>query len=140
MIHQILERANIQSLREFLLCGADSKGNYSGNYKQRLNDVYDKQRNIVNEYDSLGEESRLHNAIGDILYDYENIYMELGIRAGFSMAKDLEKTLLKDDTATYREMYLVLFSEATKALEILKNAQANVEEIYIKASKIKLDL
>jgi len=90
-LQKILERTNIQALREFLLYGMENEGEVSQSYSDRLKNAYKKQEDIVAEYDERGEESDLYKAIDNILFDYENVYMELGIRAGFLLAKLLRE-------------------------------------------------
>ena len=137
MLQKILERTNIQALREFLLYGMENEGEVSQSYSDRLKNAYKKQEDIVAEYDERGEESDLHKAIDNILFDYENVYMELGIRAGFLLAKDMYIPVMECENRgnTYKKMYSVLFKEITDALETLQNAQRKTEEIYLKYSE-----
>lgn len=61
--------------------------------------------------------------------------MELGIRTGFLLAKDIfDSTILKESTETnYEEMYKSLFNEISKIIQDLQVAQQKVEDMYIKA-------
>jgi len=115
----------------------ENEGEVSQSYSDRLKNAYKKQEDIVAEYDKRGEESDLHKAIDNILFDYENVYMELGIRAGFLLAKDMYIPVMecKNRGNTYKKMYSVLFKEITDALETLQNAQRKTEEIYLKYSE-----
>ena len=42
--------------------------------------------------------------------------------------------------ADFKEMYLTLFRSATKAVEILKQAQVEAEEMYIESDDTPLEL
>jgi len=90
------------------------------------------QEGIVTVYDKSGEDSQLNKVINKILNDYENIYMDLGIKTGFLLAKDIymSESVIEGETEQYKEMYFALFGEVTKAQELLKVAQQKAEEIY----------
>ena len=130
-LSEVLKRTSLQSLREYFLYGI-SEGNHSAeSYEKRIRKANDKWIHIVNEYDQAGENSKLYYAVSDILTDYEHVYMELGIQAGFQLAREIDRN--KEDEilfTKYKEMYNSLFQDTTKAIEFLQKAQKNAEEIY----------
>lgn len=66
-VKYILEKANLQALREYLLYGGKG-GTYSTeNYENRIKETNHKLVNTVKTYDAEGENSRLYFAINDIL-------------------------------------------------------------------------
>jgi len=136
-LQKIIERTSIDALREFLLYGGNIEDEGPQCYSDRLKNAYKKQSDIVAEYDDLGEDSKLSKVIDEILYDYENVYMELGIRAGFSLAKTMNMPAKESENEEneYQKMYSTLFKEITNVLEILQNAQRKAEEIYLKCSE-----
>lgn len=89
-LNTILKRANLQALREYLMFGEQTEKNLEG-YEERLSKAYSECLNIVKRYDCKGEESELFKSIINMTTEHENIYMELGIQAGFLLAKDIEK-------------------------------------------------
>jgi len=130
-LNKTLERASVQSLREYFLHGISDENYSTESYEIRIRKANDKWIHIVNEYDQAGENSKLYFAVSDILTDYEHVYMELGIQAGFQLAREIDQS--KEDEilyTKYKEMYRSLFQDTVKAIESLQKAQKNAEEIY----------
>jgi len=80
----------------------------------------------------LGEDSSLDKAINEILNDYETIYMELGIKTGFLLAKDIfmSDNITEKEVLQYKKMYLSLFGEVIKAIGILKMPNKSRRDIF----------
>lgn len=131
-LNETLKRVNVQSLREYLLCGTEG-GEYSTeNYEERLKKAYGRWRDIVKEYDSDGEDSELFRVINNVLAEHENVYMEMGIQAGFRLARGLEEEQdSREQFQGYKNMYTSLFKEVTEVIEKLQKAQNVAEDIYI---------
>jgi len=121
-IDQTLKRASIQSLSEYLLYGVSEDNYTTKSYEVRLRNAYRDFSGIVKEYDSKDEESKLHRAITKTITECEHVYMELGIQAGFRLAKDISRD--DDDKLLdnkYREMYSSLFEDTAATIEALQN-------------------
>jgi len=48
---------------------------------------------VIQLYDDKGEESELYSMIIKMMVVSENVYMEMGVQAGFLLAKDLFSTV-----------------------------------------------
>lgn len=91
-----------------------------------------KCRDVVKEYDAEGEDSKLYRAVSNVLAEHEHVYMEMGIPAGFRLAKEIERIGEEEGLCEqYKEMYSSLFWDVTEVIEALKRAQQVVEEMYI---------
>jgi|GEM_PF-643787 len=137
-LEETLKRANIQALREFLLYGNAEEKYTAESYEKRINKAYYDYVNIAQRYDDAGEDSELLSAISDIMTEHENIYMEIGIQAGFLLAKDIYSDKCHEDKpnadAEHKKMYNSLFEDVTKAIEVLQKAQCKTEEMYVRTS------
>jgi len=87
-VEETLKRASVQSIREYLMYG-DSVGEQTESYEERLNKAFKDCLQIAQKYDSRGEESELFAAINSMVTEHENVYMEIGIQAGFRLAKEM---------------------------------------------------
>jgi len=87
-IRKILDRPNLQALREHLLYGVCIDEYDPEDYETRLKAAHLDCMNVVKKYDSR-EESELFLAINNMMSEYEHVYMELGIQTGFALAKDI---------------------------------------------------
>lgn len=66
--------------------------------------------------------------------------MEIGIQAGFQLAKDLEWNGEEEGICEkYKDMYSSLFHDVTVVIEELKKAQKGAEEIFISNKEHNLD-
>jgi len=90
-IDEIFAKTNVQVLREFLLYGNAGTEHTAESYEKRMNAAYDKLLCVVKKYDSAGEDSELYTTMVALLTEHENVYMEIGIQAGFLLAKDINK-------------------------------------------------
>lgn len=88
-ISEIFERANIQSLREYLLHGVEPLEIDTGSYKERIDNAW-KEINSVLHHQFPDEKTYEH--ISGQLFHYEtaceNVYMEIGLQCGFSLAME----------------------------------------------------
>lgn len=111
-LNETLKRASIQSLREYFLYGVDGNEYTTKSYEVRIKKAHQEWHSIVNEYDEDGEESKLYRVISSVLAEHEHVYMEMGIQAGFQLAKDIEG--IQDNEKQYlqyKEMYSSLFQD-----------------------------
>jgi len=131
-IENTLKRANIQSLREYLLYGVEDSNYTSKSYEVRIKEAYDRLINLIKEYDKEGENSKLYLVISNVIDEYEKVYMELGMQAGFRLARDIQKSGVDErNYKKYKGMYSSLFQNVTRVIEELQKAQQDAEEIYI---------
>ena len=89
-ISDIYERASLQKISSFLLDGEEDSRELSGKYDKDLEKAEQKMN------DALGKYFKDEKLIGDIMEDifcftnmYERIYMEVGLKCGLLLAKDL---------------------------------------------------
>ncbi len=133
-LNETFKRASIKSLREYLLNGVNEEEHSPESYEVRLNKAYEQWMEIVNQYDNRGKESKLYSVINNVIAEHQHVYMEVGIQAGFNLARDIEKNGEEDQLSIkYKAMYSSLFQDVTKAVEDLQNAQSKAEEIYMSA-------
>jgi len=133
-LNETLKRASIQSLREYFLYGVNEDNYSAKSYEVRLKKVYDKWRDIVKKYDNSGEDSELYRTVNEAIIEHEHVYMELGLQAGFKLAKEIERgDEVQEDHEKYKEMYTSLFKDVTKAIEEFERAQKSAEEIYLES-------
>lgn len=135
---EALKRANARELIEHFLIehflyGEKSEVYSSENYENCLRHAYTECLDTVKKYDNRGEDSELFTAINKMVTEYEHIYIEIGIQAGFLFAKDTLKDNIQEesDDIRYKEMYISLFNDISKVVEELQDAQRKSEEIYI---------
>jgi len=131
----MLERANLQGVREYLMFGEQTERCLDG-YEERLSRVYTDCLNVVKQYDCEGEESDLFKSAVNMATEHESVYMEMGIRAGFLLATDVgsEGQKDKENDSLYSEMYVKLFKGISKIIAELQEEQRSVEEMYISNS------
>ena len=134
-INDSLKRANLKELGNHLLYGGIPKEYDGESYEERLKKAYRRCLETVTKFDRSGEDSILFKDIDFLISEYQETYMELGIRTGFLLAKDIFDTkTLKESTETiYEEMYKSLFNEMSRIIQDLQTAQQKVEDIYMKA-------
>lgn len=131
-LDETLKRASMQSIREYLLYGVEGEEHTTESYEERLKRACKELREIVKRYDEEGEDSELHRVINNIIAEHEHVYMEMGMQAGFRLAKQLGRLPENErHYEQYKEMYDSLFGNVTKVIEVLQEAQRDVEEVYI---------
>jgi len=129
-LNNTLKRASIQSLREYFLYGVSDEAYSTRSYEIRIKKAYERWRDVVKKYEK--EDSELERAFRDVITEHEHVYMELGIQAGFQLAREIERSGENERIyARYKEMYSSLFHDVAKAIEDLQKAQKNAEEIYV---------
>jgi len=135
-INNTLKRASIQSLREYFLYGVSDETCSAKSYEMRIKKAYERWHNITAKYEKEGEDSELETAFRDALREHEHVYMELGIQAGFQLAREIDRSEEDQELySKYKEMYSSLFQDTTKAIELLQKAQRNAEDIYCNESE-----
>ena len=133
-INEALKRASIQSLREYFLYGVNEDNYSAKSYEIRIEKAYEKWRDVVKKYDEDIESSELYSVFSDVLTEHEHVYMELGLQAGFKLAREIEVAGEDEEKyVQYKEMYTSLFEDVSKVIEELKRAQSNTENIYIES-------
>lgn len=84
-LDEILKRANITTLSDFILYGESNRAAPAKDYQERLDRSYEECIEMIKKYDSRGEDSELYAAVNEMVTEHMEVYMELGIRAGFRM-------------------------------------------------------
>lgn len=134
-LKESLKRASVQSLREYLLYGVGGDSFTTTSYEVRIKKAYKKWVNIVKEYEEEWEDSKLFKCISDVIAEYEHVHMEMGIQAGFQLARDIERSGEEEGLCEkYKDMYSLLFQDVTVVIEELQKAQKSAEEIFISNS------
>lgn len=87
-LNEILKRASARSVTDYLLYG-NRANEKTVSCEERLKQAYNDCLKIVQKYDSKGENSELFKAINNLTTEHEEVYMEIGIQAGFRMAKNM---------------------------------------------------
>ncbi len=84
-ITEIFERANIQQIRSFLQSGAEDDYIKDKTYKQRITESCKPLNDFLENLKS----SELDDMVGNALYAYENVYLEIGMQCGFMLAMEI---------------------------------------------------
>lgn len=87
-IQEIMDRANLQQLREFLLTGVENIENQSFDYEERLHNAYSSFAILAKEH-GIKEDSILQDALTFYISECEIVFVELGIIGGFSLCKEI---------------------------------------------------
>ena len=94
-IQEAFARMNLTQIHNFILCGAGDFGEDHQSYKDRLKDgttpIYNRLREI---YPDDADWQKADRELTDVLSAYEQVYMELGMKAGARLVYQL---LLADD-------------------------------------------
>jgi len=86
-VEDILKRANIQGLREYLL-GGDAVEISAEDRDKQITDAYHNCIQTAERY-GFKEGSDLFDAISQALNVYECVYLEIGVQAGFYLASNI---------------------------------------------------
>lgn len=132
-LNEALQRASVQSLRAYFLYGVDGERYSTDCYEMRIKKAYEKWYDVVGEYENDVEDSRLYQVVCEVITEYEHVYMEMGIQAGFKLAREINQQFgdIEKNSEQYKEMYGALFRDITKVIEDLQRAQRVAEEMYI---------
>lgn len=130
-LNDTLKRANIHSVTEYLMYG-DKIDEKAESHEKLLDQAYQECIKLVRQYDNSGEESELFSAINSLITKHEKVYMEIGIKAGFRLAKEMqEEHIIGEHTLSkYKEMYMNLFNDISTLIRELEKAQRRIEEIF----------
>lgn len=87
-INEIFKRANLQSIREFLL--HDASGTIENkSYTARINTAEKLMIENLKNYTSQQEQEKLIDSVYDYASVNQNVYMELGLQCGAILAVQL---------------------------------------------------
>jgi len=90
-ITDIYERVNLQQIREFLLHGVECCNIQNDDYKTRIENADKNYRKMLLEHiPDLKEDSELHYELSNLLTEYENVYIEIGIQIGTMLTEELK--------------------------------------------------
>ena len=89
-VDEILKRASVQGLTEYLLAGdpVEVTTEVTKDYGKRVYKAYRDCMETAEKY-GLGEQSDMVDTIIKALDTYENVYMEVGVLAGFLLAREM---------------------------------------------------
>ncbi len=91
-LSDILRRANLRKIGEFLLNGKEEIDEPNGLYNKEIEDATLKMNNILRKYFKDDKDvTNIMNSIFEFSDVYERVCMETGIRCGLMLAKDLIK-------------------------------------------------
>ena len=130
-LNETLKRASIQSLREYFFYGISDENYSAKSYEMRIKVAYDRWRKVASKYDQDAENSELETIFHEVVDEHEHVYMEMGIQAGFRLAREIDRSEDEDILyEKYKAMYTCLYEDTAKAVENLQKARKNAEEIY----------
>jgi len=91
-ITEILERTNLQHIREFLLHGVECCNVENENYETRIKHAEDRYKKAVFEsFPNLSRDSEIFSELNNLLTVYENVNIEIGIRVGIQLIQETQK-------------------------------------------------
>jgi len=83
---RIFERINIQQIQTFLLCGVDDSETDTRSYEQRINEIDQIMcKKIESIYPDGKERDDLFSDVSEALVIREQVYLEIGMKAGASL-------------------------------------------------------
>lgn len=89
-IDEIFERANIQDIREFLLHGVENVECNIKGYKERIDESRRKVNGMIClKFPDMEENERIMEAVLDYGSDMQDVYMEIGLQCGFTLATQI---------------------------------------------------
>ena len=93
-IGDICNRMHLQHLSEFLLVGSESLQISDKSHEERIRDADEKITNIIKEnFSDEFEADKMLSHIFELTNVYEHVYLEVGIKCGFSLYKQLTETV-----------------------------------------------
>lgn len=90
-IHEILGKANIRSVADFLLFGLGPDED-TRNYEERIDELYDKFEDAVKKYDP-NPTSELLDLSNEISSETASVYTEIGLQMGILLVVDMAANL-----------------------------------------------
>jgi len=87
-ITEIFKRSSMKEITSYLLYGASFEGEDNADYHTRLKRACQCCEDVLLTYDK-DKESVLHNAVNQFMGETERVYMEIGVKAGFLLAKEI---------------------------------------------------
>ena len=93
-IHEILGKANIRSVADFLLFGLGPDED-TRNYEERIDELYDKFEDAVKKYDP-NPTSELLDLSNEISSETASVYTEIGLQMGILLVVDMAANLRRE--------------------------------------------
>ena len=87
-ITEIFKRSTMKEITSYLLYGASFEGEDNADYHTRLKRANQCLEDTLLKYES-DKESVLYNAVNQLMGETERVYMEIGLKTGFLLAKDI---------------------------------------------------
>lgn|GEM_PF-1799977 len=96
-INEMLQRASLQSIREFIAYGTKPCLLYSGNFETREREAYQAFCLALKRLlPDISEEHEIFTDLASLLAAYESLFLETGMLIGAKIVKDAY-TLLESD-------------------------------------------
>jgi len=91
LITKLFERVNLQHIREFLLHGVECCNIQNGDYETRIETAEKNyQKMLLEHIPDLKDDSELSYELSNLLTEYENVYMELGMQVGIMLTEEFK--------------------------------------------------
>lgn len=88
-ISEMLQRASLQSIREFIAYGTEPCLFYSGNFETREREAYQAFCLVLKKLlPDINEEHDVFTELASLLAAYESLYLETGMLVGAKIAKE----------------------------------------------------
>ncbi len=89
-IDEIFKRCDIEAIGSYLMYGDGATEGKSGNYCDRLNEADFKLDNWLREQFSEERElDRQTSFVYSLISEIQNVYFQVGLRAGFMLSRDV---------------------------------------------------
>ena len=100
-IHEILGKANIRGVADYLLFGLGPDED-DRSYEERLDEIYMRFEKAVGKYDK-NPTSELLDLCNELSSETASVYTEIGLQAGILLMMDMIRNMTekKKETATY---------------------------------------
>jgi len=116
-ITEIFKRSTMKEITSYLLYGESFEGEDNADYHTRLKRACQRLEDTLSIYDS-DKESVLHNAVNQFMGETERVYMEIGVKAGFLLAKEIfDEISDREHLIRFEEMCANMSSDISKAVK-----------------------
>lgn len=92
-LYEIFERAELESLLQYLIYEVGSLENITDNYEQKIDDsfetFFDKMKQLYPEIEK--EEDEVFNVVANLATTHDEIYFATGVLVGFQLYKNMEQ-------------------------------------------------
>jgi len=97
-ISEIFDRLDIQHIREFLMHGVECAEIDTRTYQQRIDESLQPVNEIIQQrFPDMTEYETIRNKIYNYAITCEDVYMEIGLQCGFTLAMQTISNTIKED-------------------------------------------